>query len=367
MSNQYHFSLTPHKGIYKFHQALNGHSQGIASLKFSSDARLLASGGLDNRVRIWSTISGKCLQTISSTISGPVTDITWAVSSNGQQTLIIACADRMIYIYVNVGFRFEGVIALTGHTSAVEAIDYDPHHHRLASCAGGEAKVWTVHENWYAELHGSDIQHGVTARAIQFLNDGESVAITYLETSNVALWTVAPWQKEWERTFSGRLISPSRASHSRISPDGKSILIDNIRNGMDAYVLPSAQHLTTCHVPLTLPGRPKHVAYNHDGSVVIQGSDKGIVYISDFATGAPIQTLLHGNEGNLVQIVTMQSYGENHWMASGTSEEVSPSIIIWKKGYVESWRKRMMIRGVLLFLALVAYLYTTPTEKYGMW
>ncbi|KIJ24892.1 hypothetical protein M422DRAFT_38971 [Sphaerobolus stellatus SS14] len=342
MSNEYHFSSAHRKGIYKFHLALNGHTRGITALKFSPDTRFLASGGMDNRVRI-------C------TISGPVTDITWAVSSKGQQALIFACADGMIYIYRNMGNRFEGVIALVAHTCAVEAIDYDHHHHRLASSAGGETKIWAVREDWYTELHASDNQHGVTARTVQFLNQGDSVAITYLETSNVALWTVAPWKKLWERTFSGRLISPARAGHSRISPDGKTIVIDNIRNGMDAYVLTSAEHLTTFHAPLAHPGRPKHVAYNDDGSIVIQGSDKGIVYIADFASGAPIQTVLHGNNGHLVQVVTMKSYGEQHWMASGTSEEALSSIIIWKKGYTDGWRKR--IWSALLVMTLVVYLY----------
>ncbi|KIJ47658.1 hypothetical protein M422DRAFT_82295, partial [Sphaerobolus stellatus SS14] len=53
----------------------------------------------DNRVCIWTTNSGKCLQTIRSTISGPITDITWAANAKRQQALIFACADGMIYIY----------------------------------------------------------------------------------------------------------------------------------------------------------------------------------------------------------------------------------------------------------------------------
>ncbi|KIJ41675.1 hypothetical protein M422DRAFT_255290 [Sphaerobolus stellatus SS14] len=343
-------------GSYELHKSLSGHKHGVTSLKFSPDGRFLASGGMDNRVRIWTTNSGKCLQTIRSTILGPITDITWAANAKRQQALIFACADGMIYIYCNVGDRFEGVIALPAHPHTVESIDYDPHHHRLASCAGEETKVWNIIEDWCTELHARDVQCGVTARVVQFLNKGESVAITYLETSNIALWTVAPWKMIWGRTFSGKLITPAHAGHSQISPDGKSVLIDNIRNRMDAYMLSTGEHLTTFHAPLAHPGKPKHVAYNYDGSIVIQGSDKGIMYVSDFASAAPIQMLLHGNNGQFVQVVTMLSHADNQWMASGTSGEVTPSIMIWKK--VNPIRHGTIVKfGLFLPIFIIGYIY----------
>ncbi|KIJ47593.1 hypothetical protein M422DRAFT_84658, partial [Sphaerobolus stellatus SS14] len=137
-------------------------------------------------------------------------------------------------------------------------------------------------------------------RTVQFTNEGRSLVITYLETSNIAMWSVNPWAKKWERSVTNISFC---SGFSRISPDGLSILIDNVRNGTDAYHLRNGQYITMFHGPVT-GGKVKQVAYNGDGSLVIQGSDKGIVYISDFTTTAPVQTLMHSTHGELVQAIT---------------------------------------------------------------
>ncbi|KIJ29499.1 hypothetical protein M422DRAFT_86779, partial [Sphaerobolus stellatus SS14] len=65
--------------------------------------------------------------------------------------------------------------------------------------------------------------------------------------------------------------------------DGTCILIDNIQNGVDAFSLPSAQHIAIFHAPLSIH-KLRHIAINEDSSIVIHGSDKGTVYIHDFNT-----------------------------------------------------------------------------------
>ncbi|KAF8572699.1 hypothetical protein K439DRAFT_1421544 [Ramaria rubella] len=97
-------------------------------------------------------------------------------------------------------------------------------------------------------------------------------------------------------TFSG---------NARISPDGQDLLIDNLWNGMDAYSIHSRKHIATFNAPVA-ERKPKQVMFDPSGDFVIQGSDKGLVYISDFHTLAPVQALVHSKHRGLVQAVTVR-------------------------------------------------------------
>ncbi|KIJ34747.1 hypothetical protein M422DRAFT_181673, partial [Sphaerobolus stellatus SS14] len=132
---------------YQKRCVLLGHSRPITALRFSPNGKLIASGGMDNRVKLWTTASGSCIQTIHSTISGPITDISWETKEEGRLSLVFSCADGTIYVYEQKDGQFEAILCLQAHGMAIESIDYDPINRRLASCAGGEVKIWTVLSN----------------------------------------------------------------------------------------------------------------------------------------------------------------------------------------------------------------------------
>ncbi|KAF8582126.1 WD40 repeat-like protein, partial [Ramaria rubella] len=163
----------------------------INTLQFSPDTKLLASGASDGRVRIWSTSSGKCIQTISNFINGPVTDVIWTKSKERKLLAIVfACADGTLQVYVQMTKCFEAVIAIYAHKSSIEGIDYDPINMRLATAGGGEAKVWNIDSTWSMDLHASESRNSVTCRSIHFTDQGQSLVATYLETSNVSVSSI---------------------------------------------------------------------------------------------------------------------------------------------------------------------------------
>src|SRR5207248_1311576 len=47
-------------------KTLTGHSGRVLSVVFSSDGRLLASGGVDREIRLWDAVSGQCLKILPS-------------------------------------------------------------------------------------------------------------------------------------------------------------------------------------------------------------------------------------------------------------------------------------------------------------
>ncbi|KAF8585227.1 hypothetical protein K439DRAFT_1343858 [Ramaria rubella] len=137
------------------------------------------------------------------------------------------------------------------------------------------------------DLHSSESKPGpVTSRTVHFSNKGQSLIATYLESFKIVAWNVDPWNKLWE----GK--RQSRIGHTALSPDGRHILIHNFRDGTDAYSIPNMFHFAVFHAPVSV-SRPKQIVFASLGTLVVQGSDKGLVYISDFETAAPVQTLVH--------------------------------------------------------------------------
>jgi len=74
---------------------------------------------------------------------------------------------------------------------------------------------------------------------------------------------------------------------------------------MDAYSFSSGKHIATFHAPLDIR-HAKQVGIDQSGLTVIQGSDKGIVYVADYNTAAPIQTLPPSKTRESIQAVTVR-------------------------------------------------------------
>ncbi|KAF8582612.1 hypothetical protein K439DRAFT_1661739 [Ramaria rubella] len=184
----------------------------------------------------------------------------------------------------------------------------------------------------------------------------------YLETSNVIMWNIDLWNKLWERHFTSDRQITSRAGNARISPDGQDLLIDNLWNGMDAYSIHSRKHIATFNAPVA-ERKPKQVMFDPSGDFVIQGSDKGLVYISDFHTLAPVQALVHSKHRGLVQAITCHSHRDQCWIASGCSTN-EPTVIIWKKQNI-TVDITVIIYGLLSLLGVNSGPSTPPLMHLG--
>ena len=116
---------------------LEGHTDTVASLAFSSDGALLASGGMDGVVRVWDASTGACLQTLE----GPGDAVEWVRWHPRGAVLLAGSADCSVWMWAARSGSWMGTFA--GHGGAVTAGGFTPDG-KLAVTVGEDAalKVW---------------------------------------------------------------------------------------------------------------------------------------------------------------------------------------------------------------------------------
>jgi len=115
-----------------------GHTDAVRSVAFSSDGKTLASGSLDNTVKLWNVANGTELYTLRGHAGG----ILAVAFSPDNMMLASASSDNTIKLW-DITSRVE-IRTLKGHTGAVHFVKFTPDGQTLVSASLGEAKFWDV-------------------------------------------------------------------------------------------------------------------------------------------------------------------------------------------------------------------------------
>src|SRR6266536_72051 len=104
-----------------------GHSLGVTAVTFSPDNRLLASGSIDNTVKVWDLESGREIHTFTGH-KGWVTTVAFAPDS---QLLASGSKDMLLKVWsINNERELQ---TFEGHAGEISAIAFDPAGQYLAS------------------------------------------------------------------------------------------------------------------------------------------------------------------------------------------------------------------------------------------
>ncbi len=163
-------------------KTLEGHTGDVTSVSFSPDGKLLASGSLDNTIKLWNAASGVCLRTFAEHMA-TVTSVSF--SPDGK-LLASGSLDKTIKLWDAVS----GVClkTLEGHKSIVDLVSFSPDGKLLAS--GGRdktIKLWdAVSGACLKTLEG----HTANIFAVSFSPDGKLLASGSLDNT-IKLWDIA--------------------------------------------------------------------------------------------------------------------------------------------------------------------------------
>ena len=113
--------------------------------------------GNDSRIVIWNLSSGEMLQEICTPSAGFISCLAWIkLADRDEDSFVFGASDGNIHLYqrTNENPVFCFLSITLAHAGALEFLEWDPHHHRLASVGDSEVHVWKVSpdESMYCSL-----------------------------------------------------------------------------------------------------------------------------------------------------------------------------------------------------------------------
>ena len=117
-------------------ETLEGHSNSVNAVVFSSDGQRLASASYDDTIKIWDAASGQCLETLE----GHSVSVNSVVFSSDGQRLASASGDRTIKIWDAAS----GQCLHTDDVGPVVTLSFDPTDSHLLTNNGLRARLVVI-------------------------------------------------------------------------------------------------------------------------------------------------------------------------------------------------------------------------------
>jgi DNA-binding beta-propeller fold protein YncE len=262
-------TLTGHKGWFL---------PGVRAVAFSSDGRLLATGGDDKTVRLWDPATGEHLRALTGH-----TGMLWGVAFSPDGRLL-ASGDNDKTVRLWDPATGEHLRTLTGHTGTVYGVAFSPDG-RLLATSGGDARLWDPATG----LHLRTLTDHTGHTGVAFSPDGRLLA-TSDSDKTARLWD--PATGEHLRTLTGHT---SNVRGVAFSPDGRLLATAGYDKTVRLWVPATGEHL---HALTGHTGHVRGVAFSPDGRLLASGDNHKTVRLWDPATGEHLHALT-GHTGNV--------------------------------------------------------------------
>lgn len=241
-------------GIARPHKELTGHSHQLWAVRFSPDGVLLASGGADSAVRLWSPGSGGLVRTLPQ----PSGTTTLDFSRDGKR-MVTGSYDAVIRLWDVQAARV--VKELKGHKGTVWSVVFSPDGRTLASAGEDKTvKLWDVESGALLRTLSG---HGMNTWKVRFTPDGGRVVSSSFDRT-IKVWNVA--DGKLLRTLEGHRQAVVGLA---VSPDGRTLASASDDRTIRLWDLESGR------LSRTLPGWKEHVyavAFSPDGKRLVSGS-----------------------------------------------------------------------------------------------
>ncbi|KAL4742401.1 WD40 repeat-like protein [Aspergillus similis] len=235
------------------HQMLEGHSEPVFSVSWSPDGSLIASGSIDNTVRIWDPATGQCKLVLK-----------------GHSNLLASCSsDKTIKIW-NPSTA-QCTLTLKGHNKSVYSINWSPDGALLASSSIDKTiKIWNPG-------HRDKIMSTAS-----WSPDGNRLA-SVLEDKTIRIWDLASSEYTW--TLKGHSEQVTSISWA---PNGDWLASSGQDNTVRIWDLTTGQPISI------LEGRSdaiNPISWSPDGTLLAFGSSDYTIKLWNPTTGQCTSTL----------------------------------------------------------------------------
>jgi WD40 repeat protein/lysophospholipase L1-like esterase len=291
---------------------LTGHSYSVESVAFSPDGQTLASGSVDNTVKLWDVAS----RTEVATLSGHSSGVKSVAFSPDGQTLASGSNDCTVKLW-DVASRTE-VATLGSYSSDVTSVVFSPDGRTLASGSYDRTvKLWDVTSRTeIATMKGQCMQ------SVAFSPDGQILASGSTDNT-VTLWDVA---SRTEAATLGSCSSGVTYVHVAFSPDGQILASGSSDNffigAVTLWDVASRTEVATLSDHSRGVGS---VAFSPDGQTLAFGGDDNTVKLWDVASRTEVGSL-SGHSGGVTSVAFSP---DGHTLASGS---IDGTVQLWNMG-----------------------------------
>ncbi|KAG1856272.1 WD40-repeat-containing domain protein [Suillus tomentosus] len=348
---------TNHSNDYRLEGRLVGHKNAINCLVVSRNGSMLASGGCDG-MRIWDLKRRIQLPIPPQTpaVRNPADSVTcacWITRHEAtRETLCYGTGLGFIGIWQQQGeglHDFDAkVLRRIGTGKEIMCLTYDHTGEDTRIASGTRDRVFNV------ELATT------IPRTINF---------NRAANRNILVFGMYDGEIHTLRGTDGVIIATNNAGpligYASVDTAQTLFLMDNVMNGFSLHRLDDAVCIRTYN---TNPVKtfPKQVAFGGKATLVVGGSDAGVIYIFDKNEGTLKQVLQHADTGRVQTVTTYD--GTHHSLIFGATSmnDMEPTISIWsrKQDTVAKSADRPLsalknfVRGIAqlaIAMALIAY------------
>ena len=133
------YDTTTHREI----ALLTGHTDIVLTIAFSPDGKLLASGGMDETIRLCDAVTGKPRRVLTGH-EGRVKSLAFSPDGN---ILASGSADKTVRLWEARNSYFNSMTA--NHGSMVTSVAFGPDGRLAAGCHDGTVRLWEVNPSGY--------------------------------------------------------------------------------------------------------------------------------------------------------------------------------------------------------------------------
>jgi WD40 repeat protein len=201
-------------------RTLRGHANGISAVAFSPDGQMLASTSLDNTLKLWETATGKLLFSMRS--------VCWnnalVFSPDGK---LLATLDSNTVMVLDVATQ-QKRFTLDGHQTGMDTVAFSPDGRVLASGGESSVKLWDVKTGAELRTLSNNAEQDISC-SLAFSPDGRTLVSggrkvvkggdKTIVSGTIIMWDAATWTPR--RVLQAH---PAMIGAIAISPDGRFVV-----------------------------------------------------------------------------------------------------------------------------------------------